>query len=153
MSISPHNHLNPATVNSVPSISLLLSFSYHQNAIILRKCPTWLQQHSQSPFRFSTRQTRSHPRNSFHRSTSFYNEQIKWRKSRYLGPSKTFKYLVFLCVFLIKKAFTRTVSAVYGISLLFLFLRTKVNILGRYLYLDATVTSNSTEEVCSQGFP
>jgi peroxin-3 len=33
-------------------------------------------------------------------------------------------------------AFTRTVSAMYGISLSLLFLRTEVNILGRYMYLD-----------------
>jgi len=44
------------------------------------------------------------------------------------------------------QAFTRTVVAIYAICLTTLFLRVEVNILGRYLFLDNTSSSENEEE-------
>jgi len=45
-----------------------------------------------------------------------------------------------------KQAFTRTVSGVYAVVLVVLFLRVEVNILGRYLFLDNTAAPSTAEE-------
>jgi len=46
--------------------------------------------------------------------------------------------------------FTRAVSAIYAVSLSLIFLRTEVNILGRYLYLDFSIPSQSEQEQINQ---
>ena len=46
----------------------------------------------------------------------------------------------------LSKAFTRIICGVYSICLLILFLRVEVNILGRYLYLDSSIPSDTTTE-------
>ena len=47
-------------------------------------------------------------------------------------------------------AFTRTIGATYAVTLVVLFLRVEVNILGRYLFLDSnSLNENEEEEVKS----